>query len=130
MTGSHATGAPGVTQAQILNFNRQLALALPAPDESWTPAEAPDIVQRNVRRLLANDLVEVVARHTNPKQKTHRYRTKPAVYEWIQTHIDPPRTWPCGHAGFRNIPDGGYACQRDDCDAEFNRETAQEVYWG
>jgi len=45
------------------------------------------------------------------------------VLEWLEE----PNTLPCGHQGLRNLRNGGYTCQNENCDQEFSKATAKKV---
>lgn len=42
--------------------------------------------------------------------------------------VEKPDTLPCGHQGLHNIRGGGYTCQNENCNAEFSREIAKQLY--
>jgi hypothetical protein len=117
------------TQANLLRMNAAIAHALPHPDEEWTKYDVPEMVAK-VRRKLENfDVITIAIHGKNTRDGRNRYRTRHKVYEYVQNDLDKPRTLPCGHPGFRNLRGGEYGCQEDTCDAEFDRETVEEVLW-
>lgn len=125
----HCPGTLPTTKANYLRMNAAIAHALPAPDESWTKDDVPELVAENRRKMESFGIIEVVEKRRFRPDDQHLYRTKEGVFQHIQEHIDQPNTLPCGHTGVSNIPGGAYGCRVPDCDAEYDRETVEGVLW-
>lgn len=128
-TEHFARSSLSATQANVVRMNKVIAHALPHPDETWTKGDVPDYVSDVRRKLSRFGVIEIVTHRNDSEDERNHYRTKHEVYHYVHENLDQPRTLPCGHSGLRNILGGDYGCQYDECDAEFDRETVEEVYW-
>lgn len=111
-------------------FNRQVALALPAPDAEWTVRDVPEIDHTVTNRLHKNGAIERVGRtrQTNDRTTATIWQTDAATHAWVHEHIERTHETPCGNSGVRCIDPGEtFSCTDDDCDCRFGRETALEV---
>src|SRR6056297_2396461 len=107
----------------VLRGNPDATARLPAPDEPFALADAPDELRRAFRRFRSHGVVEVVER---PPGGPNRYRTDPGAFEVAREIAAARETLPCGHGGLRNRRGDGYACGHADCDARFDRETVAD----
>lgn len=127
-----ATVNVSTSTAGFLRTHRELALALPHHEETWTKEEAPDLVGGRFRKLIALKLIVPAERTYNHEGNWHQthWRTRREVVEWVAANVDRSRA-PCGHGGVRCIEAGEtYTCLRDDCAATFGRGVAEEVLTG
>ena len=108
----------------VLRGNPDAAARLPAPDEPFELADAPDELRRAFRRFRTHGILEVVER---PPGGPNCYRTDPAAYAAAREVRAARETLPCGHGGVRNRRgEDGYACSHPGCDASFDRETVAD----
>lgn len=117
----------------------RLKTQLPDPGEVFTQTET-DLDDGEWRILTYN---ERLLKRQNKKDEYDKYDETPGsspgwawtvpkdLHEVIERHAtDDSITHPCaekGHHGVRNLRDGGYSCQNDGCDVEFDRETARKL---
>lgn len=141
---AHPATPVGEVAAGLLRSHPLAARALPPADVEWANSvhvcevygvePAPEAVVPVIDRFVANDIV-AVERKLRPTERkistlTNTYRTSTGVVGWVREHIDAPRTFECGHPGLRNLGDGRYTCQHDECNAVYDRETAAAVFGG
>jgi hypothetical protein len=117
-----------------LKANPQVALALPAPEETWFFRELDSLTHRDIHTLSNCNVVErdsIEFRDHQGNSKIIRWRVVPAAYDFIERRVSAPSLTPCGHRGVRCLDAGErYTCTDDSCEATFGRETAREVLEG
>lgn len=110
-------------------YTRRFALALPAPERTWTIDDVP--FDHTVANKLHRDgAIEHVGHRTreDPRTTVYEWETDPETYAWVQTHIDRPHETPCGNSGVHCIQAGRvFTCTDDECDCRFGPERARQV---
>ncbi|MWG36197.1 hypothetical protein [Halomarina oriensis] len=117
--------------ATWLQMHADIALALPRPGLQWEARELDGVgssIGPALGRLRRLGIIERC--HTTTKNDVRRtvWSTSGGAYAWIQNHVEIGDRLPCGHRGLRNIPAGDYTCTNDDCEREFSRWVAHEVF--
>lgn len=98
--------------------------ALYPPDETWSASETNERIEGMVDKLLACGVIQRVGR---AESGCWEYQTEPGFWRELQAHKPRSPKLPCGHHGIHNIRGGGYECKAGWCDAEFDKETVEEV---
>lgn len=111
----------------VLRGNPDATARLPAPDEPFALADAPDELRGAFRQFRNHGVVEVVER---PPGGPNRYRTDPGAFAAAREIAAARETLPCGHGGLRNRRGDGYGCGHPDCDERFDRETVADCLGG
>lgn len=104
----------------VLAANKEAAVRLPHPDETYRYADAPAEVQRVFRRFREDRII----RHVDTRDETMIYRSDRRAYHVGQRYTDRD-TLPCGHGGFKNLGET-YTCSEASCDSEHTREDVAE----
>jgi len=101
--------------AQLLEFER--------------PVRKSEIEHDGFRltRLERMDIVERVDRKPTDSSWYYTWRLTDDAEQYARDILEERDELPCGHSGIENIHNGGYSCAFDGCDAEFSRDTVEEV---
>lgn len=101
--------------AQLLEFDR--------------PVRKSEIEHDGFRltRLERMDIVERVDKQQSESSWYYRWSLTDQAERYAREILADRDELPCGHSGVRNLAEGGYTCAFDQCDAEFGRETVEEV---
>jgi hypothetical protein len=135
---SSTTGANRPTISQktqsFLQANPQIALALPAPEETWFKRDVDPITHRAIHILSRNGAIErdaIEFRDDQGNSKIIRWRTTTRVHEFVSEHVSEPSLTPCGHTGVQCLVAGEtYTCSDKRCEATFGPAVAREVLDG
>lgn len=97
------------------------------PDETITVD-----ISRGERSELPDEIVEMVGVVGIDHRGNHRhvqvYQTREGARAYTNSILAGRDLLPCGHSGFRNLGDGEFTCAQDGCNAQYNRDTIEEVF--
>jgi hypothetical protein len=124
------------SQCQKIRSERTAALKLPAPGEDWALAEV-SLEHAELQHMTRVGAVNhagteiVTVGEDGDNSKRNRWKTDPAVYQWIQKNLASTPECPaegCHATGVTN-PKGeeGYTCSNGECDVSLTRQEALDI---
>lgn len=126
---TNLTNATGFREAKAWAIRHASELEpLLNSDRALSRSELPEETQLMLPRGSFNGAIEQVRREEGEHGLIYYYRIHPKIQGLVLDHLKHADTLPCGHTGLQNLRDGGYSCGVEVCDAEYSRETVEEVF--
>lgn len=121
--------AKGLRQAKAWAVRHATELRpLLEADKPMLKEDMPEATAKMIPQGQVNAAIQIADRIDEGGKYIHLWELNPAIEDMVQSHIDHADILPCGHTGLQNLRDGGYSCGVEVCDAEYSRETVEEVY--
>jgi len=121
--------------ASTLLYNREMAVKLPAPGESFALQES-ELTQSELQRLQELGAIKRVDREycrsdSGSRYTRSRWQTVAHVHEWVEAQFGDVPECPgkgCRATGIRCLEPGErYSCTNESCPETFGPETATEL---
>lgn len=125
---SSVATAPSLTASKLIRTHYDALQELPSPaEDDWEAGRLTDQLCGILTSLIQAGAVKQADSQAYHGHRRWTYRTDERFWDALQDYTPETPLLPCGHRGISNLRDGGYACAADWCDAEFPRETVEEV---